>query len=115
METLEVIPENVQAQADVYVMVQAVEAELVARQLASTLRHQFPDVRILMHIGGGSLKSQLKKADKSGAQIGLIVGEHELVNQTVLVKPLRGGEQITVAHADLSQVMQTMKDNAWTT
>jgi len=114
METLDVIPENMQAQADVYVMVQAAEAEVVARQMTSVLREQLPDVRILMHIGGGSLKSQLKKADKSGAQIGLILGEHELVDETVLIKPLRGGEQITVARNEVSKVMQTIKDSAWT-
>jgi histidyl-tRNA synthetase len=115
METLDVIPKHVQAQADVYVMVQAAEAEIAARLMTTKLRQQLPDVRILMHIGGGSLKSQLKKADRSGARIGLIIGEQEFTNETVLIKPLRGGEQTTVARDEVSQVIQTMKDNAWIT
>jgi len=57
--------------------------------LSESLRSQLPALRILMHCGGGSFKSQFKKADKSGAQLALILGDDELAKQTVGVKFLR--------------------------
>jgi histidyl-tRNA synthetase len=46
---------------------------------------------IQLHCGGGSFKSQMKKADGSGAPIALIVGDDEAAANAVSVKPLRGG------------------------
>jgi len=46
-------------------------------------------LRIESHCGGGSFKSQIKKADKSGADIALVLGEQELSDGTVGVKYLR--------------------------
>ncbi|RMD71711.1 MAG: histidine--tRNA ligase [Gammaproteobacteria bacterium] len=57
--------------------------------LAETLRDALPRLRIVVHCGGGSLKSQLKKADRSGAQVALLLGEEELKSGKVVVKPLR--------------------------
>jgi histidyl-tRNA synthetase len=48
-------------------------------------------VAILMHAGGGSMKSQLKRADASGAGFALIFGADELAAGQVAIKPLRGG------------------------
>ncbi len=42
-----------------------------------------------MHCSGGSLKNQFKKADKSGAQYALIIGEHELKTRSISLKSLR--------------------------
>ncbi len=47
-------------------------------------------LRVLMHAGGGSMKSQFKKADGSGARFALVFGESELAAGQVAVKPLRG-------------------------
>jgi histidyl-tRNA synthetase len=44
---------------------------------------------VVLHAGGGSFKSQMKKADASGARVALIVGEDELQAAAVAVKPLR--------------------------
>jgi histidyl-tRNA synthetase len=52
--------------------------------------------RIATHCGGGSFKSQMKKADASGARFALIIGDDEARNQQITVKPLRGGEQVTL-------------------
>jgi histidyl-tRNA synthetase len=57
--------------------------------LADHLRDQFPGLRLLMHCGGGSIKNQLKKADKSNALFALILGEQEQQNQSITLKPLR--------------------------
>ncbi|WP_416757777.1 histidine--tRNA ligase [Roseateles sp. So40a] len=53
-------------------------------------------VAVQMHAGGGSFKSQFKKADASGARYALVFGTDELARGEVAVKPLRGdGEQLT--------------------
>ena len=58
-------------------------------RLAEQLRDKIPALRLLMHCGGGSFKSQFKKADKSQADYALIMGDEEVVNNTVQIKPLR--------------------------
>ena len=57
--------------------------------LAETLRQRLPALRILSHCGGGSLKGQLKKADKSGAGLALILAGEELEKDRITVKYLR--------------------------
>jgi len=58
---------------------------------------------IVLHAGGGSFKSQMRKADASGAQVALIVGEDELKAAAVTVKPLREArEQQRVPRAGLA-------------
>jgi histidyl-tRNA synthetase len=49
-------------------------------------------VSVLMHAGGGSMKSQFKRADASGAAFALIFGADELAAGQVAIKPLRAGE-----------------------
>jgi histidyl-tRNA synthetase len=57
----------------------------------------------VLHAGGGSFKSQMKKADASGAALALIVGEDELKAGAVTVKPLRDAQaQQPVPRADLA-------------
>jgi histidyl-tRNA synthetase len=58
-------------------------------EIANQLREEFPLLCILQHTGGGNLKNQFKKADKSGARFGIIIGEHEYAAQTVAIKFLR--------------------------
>ncbi len=57
--------------------------------LAEQLRDALPNLRLLSHCGGGSFKSQFKKADKSGAYLGLILGEEEVLQGRIAVKYLR--------------------------
>lgn len=57
--------------------------------LAEQLRNSQPDLRLLTHCGGGSFKSQFKRADKSGAQVALVLGEDEVAQGTVGLKYLR--------------------------
>jgi histidyl-tRNA synthetase len=61
---------------------------------------------VLLHAGGGNFKSQMKRADASGALLALIVGEDEVAAQAVTVKPLRDARpQQRVGRADLAQRM----------
>ena len=57
--------------------------------IAETLRARVPGVRLCMDCAGGSLKSQLRRADRSGARLALILGEEELETRRLSVKPLR--------------------------
>lgn len=58
--------------------------------LAEKLRDEVVGLRLVSNCGGGSFKSQMKKADKSGAQVALILGDDEITNQQVTIKDLRG-------------------------
>jgi len=70
--------------------------------LCEKLRDQEPRLRVQVNCGGGSFKSQLKKADKSAALATLIIGEEELANDTVVVKAMQQQvEQKTVPQADI--------------
>jgi histidyl-tRNA synthetase len=110
METLGVIPAQMQTQTDIYLMMQNVESESTMRSLARQIRFQIPGLRVMTHIGGGSLKSQLKKADKSGADIGLIIGEDELKTRSVVYKPLRGGDQETLPSEEVVKRLKLLRD-----
>ncbi len=67
--------------------------------LAERLRDALPGLRLHVHCGGGSFKAQLRRADKSDAQVALILGEQEVADGTVAVKPLRDGAQQQVIEA----------------
>jgi len=82
-------------------------AQLSAARLAESLRDELPGLRLLLHSGGGSFKSQFKRADKSSAELALILGEDEAGAGSIGVKPLRGqGEQITVCQAELPALLK---------
>ncbi len=82
------VPENLGQQADIFVVAVG-EVQEVAMQLAERIRNDLPFVRVLMNCGGGNFKNQLKRADKSAADIALILGEDEAREGKVTVKFLR--------------------------
>ena len=74
--------------------------------IAEGLRDRVPGLRLQVHCGGGSFKSQFKKADRSGAAFALVLGEEELANGVVGVKPLReAGEQQQIALDGLDEFL----------
>ncbi len=80
------------------------KAEIKALLIAEDLRNIFPGLKILTHCGTGNFKKQLKKADKSGAKLCLILGDDELSENKVTVKFLREQrEQQQIAINQLSQ------------
>ena len=85
---LGVMPDAAPA-ADVYVVAAGEPAQQAAVAMVERLRDQQPALAIVQHTGGGSFKSQMKKADKSGARVALIWGDDEAAAGTVTVKPLR--------------------------
>ena len=83
-----------------YVVHAGEDAATLARRLAETLRDA--GHAVVVNAGGGSFKSQMKRADASGARFALIIGDDEVSAGTVAVKPLREpGDQIAVPAADL--------------
>jgi histidyl-tRNA synthetase len=88
--------------ADVYVTVLGESVQSYAVQLAEQLRDALPATRVMLHCGGGNFKKQLKRADKVGAAVALLLGDEEQKEQKVTLKPLRGnGEQSTVPATEL--------------
>jgi len=78
------------AQADIYAVAVGDAAHKMALATVESLRaHLGAAVAIVQHVGGGSFKSQLKRADKSGARVALIWGEDEVRSGSVTVKHLR--------------------------
>jgi histidyl-tRNA synthetase len=77
------------AAADVYFCVLGEAAQQAARRQAETLRETLPGLRLLLNAGGGKLAAQLKRADRSGAAIALVLGEQEAAQGQVQVKLLR--------------------------
>ena len=92
LETLDLIPASVNGAADVYVTAMGDKAIAPALGLAELLRTELPGTVVISHCGGGSFKSQMKKADKSGARYAIVLGENELASGTVGLKPLRSNE-----------------------
>jgi histidyl-tRNA synthetase len=76
--------------------------------ITETVRDEFPTISIKAHVGGGSFKSQMKKADKSGAQYALLMGEDEVAANKVTIKPLRSnGDQVQLSVSELAQWLQS--------
>jgi histidyl-tRNA synthetase len=83
---------------DIYMILIGAASEIKGLQISENIRDAVPGVKMITHCGGGSVKSQMKKADKSGAGIALIIAEDELENEQVTVKYLREKkEQETVS------------------
>ncbi len=77
--------------------------------LAETLRDARPDLRVVCICGGGSMKSLMKRADRTGAQVALILGGDERATDTVTLKPLRGqGEQQRVPRSELAATLAAL-------
>jgi histidyl-tRNA synthetase len=77
--------------------------------LAERLRNALPGLRLQVNCGGGSFKSQFKKADRSGASLALILGEDELNNRQAGVKWLREQrEQVSLSHDELADYLKDM-------
>lgn len=95
------------ALADVYLAMMGDNSQVAGFALAEQLRDQLPGLRVMSHCGGGNFKKQLKRADKSGAGIALILGEDEIARGQVTVKYLRGqGEQQTLAVNDMIEQLK---------
>ncbi|MBW7860274.1 MAG: histidine--tRNA ligase [Rhodocyclaceae bacterium] len=93
-----------QVQPDVYVVHAGELAQCFAFRAAEALRGY--GFAVLTHCGGGSFKSQMKKADASGAQLAVVIGDDEAAAGLVGLKPLRGpGAQQQITLDQLSEAV----------
>ncbi|MGL4474696.1 MAG: histidine--tRNA ligase [Shewanella sp.] len=105
LETLE-LTQDIGPAVDVYVMAFGDACLIAATQLAEELRNTHPSLKVMTHCGGGNFKKQMKRADKSGAQVALILGEDELAAGKVALKSLRTNDMQQLIDRDqLAQVL----------
>ena len=96
------IPETV---ADAYIVRQGDAAMAFGEQVAEQMRDA--GLSVILHCGGGSFKSQMKKADGSGARFAVIIGDDEAQAGLLTVKSLRvEREQVRVS---LPEACETIK------
>ena len=92
--------------ADVYVVAVGEGTLQRAVRLAEELRDAVAGIRVELNLGGGSFKSQMKRADNSNAEYALILGERELSEGRVGLKPMRTRDEQT--SIDLDEVASVL-------
>ncbi len=98
---------NTLDQPHAYLVAVGEDAQSQAYMLAERLRSDVPGLRLLVNAAAGSFKAQLKRADKSGAQLALILAGEEMQNSMISVKTLREavGSQQTLDYAATCEVL----------
>lgn len=93
---------------DVYMILMGGQAELMGLALAIDIRGKLPTHSVVINCGGGSIKSQMKRADRSNARLAIILAEDEINNSTVSVKFLREQrDQETISQDNLVPFLNT--------
>ncbi|ELQ2336458.1 histidine--tRNA ligase [Vibrio vulnificus] len=100
LETLELT--DVRRSVDIYVVTAGEGTMMAGMKLAEQVREAIPGVRVMNHFGGGNFKKQFKRADKVGAVVALVLGENEVADNTVVLKDLAGGEQVTYSQQEIA-------------
>jgi histidyl-tRNA synthetase len=87
---------------EVYLIRVGDNAQQVGLRYAEKIRDAIPQLKLQINTEGGSFKNQFKKADKSGADYALIIGEDEVINNAISIKSLRdnqGQQTLSLAQA----------------
>ncbi len=99
------LPDSIARQVDAY-LIPVGDVGVKVLELGQMIRRSCPALRLQNHCGGGSLKNQMKKADKSGAIVALIVGEDEVAEGNLTVKFLREDRsQVSVSVDELIELL----------
>ena len=86
----------------VYLVTVGAAAGDAGARLAEFLRDRLPGLRLTANMGGGSFRSQMKRADRSGAELAVVIGEQEMAHEQYGVKELRTDtEQLTLSAEEL--------------
>jgi histidyl-tRNA synthetase len=72
-----------------YLVLVGDRTEIAGFQLAEQLRDAWPALKLQINLGGGNFKTQFKRADKSGAQFAIVLGDDEVARGVVALKALR--------------------------
>jgi histidyl-tRNA synthetase len=90
----------------VYLVMDGEQGAARGMVLAEELRAALPGLRLLVNCGGGSFKSQFKRADRSGAVFALVIGDSEAAQQQVVLKPLRSdADQESLLQQDIAGII----------
>ncbi|MFY0989675.1 histidine--tRNA ligase [Halomonas sp. C05BenzN] len=109
LETLELVPDAARGELDLYVLPMDDATTGAALLLAERLRGELPGLRAQLHCGGGSFKSRIRKADRSGARLALLLGEDELAEGTATLKFLREErEQQSLPQSELKAALTSL-------
>ncbi len=101
------------AAPDVYLVIAGERAEAAGLMLAERLRDELPRMHIETNCGAGSFKSQLKRADNSGAQFALVLGDSETDKQVIGLKSLRvEAPQSEVPWSDIAGILKSKLNQA---
>jgi len=84
------------------------DARRHALRLSEQLRDAVPGLRLVLNAGGGKLPAQLKRADKAGARLALILGDDESARQSVQVKSLRDSSQTACSWSELPDRLKSL-------
>jgi histidyl-tRNA synthetase len=99
---------DVASDVDIYSVLVGADTDISGFKMAEMIRSELPRLKMMHHCGAGNFKKQMKRADKSGAKIALIIGETEQQDNTVTIKDLQGKtDQKTVAMDQLITVLPT--------
>lgn len=86
---------------DIYLVFLDENAESQGSKIAEELRSN--GFAVVANCGGGSIKSQMKKADRWGARYSVLLGEEEMQNETATIKDMSGGsDQISIPQSELA-------------
>jgi histidyl-tRNA synthetase len=100
--------QSLQSEVDIYCAARGAEAEAQALEIAQRLRQEGFAVEI--DLSGSAFGKQMKRADRSGAPLSLILGDEEALNQTVQMKWLTSGEQATSTQSELFNQLSVIKE-----
>ena len=108
LETLEVIPDQVNTTLDVYITALGGDTDQAALLLADKIRQQQPQLRVQTHCGGGSYKSQMKKAQNSSACFVILLEDDDVAAKRVRLKSLvEDGEQVELNNDNVANWLAT--------
>jgi histidyl-tRNA synthetase len=93
---------------DIYCAARGEEAE--AQALAITQQLRQAGLAVEVDLSGSAFGKQLKRADRSGAPLGLILGEEEALNHTIQLKWLTSSEQATLSQSELFDQLSVIKE-----
>ncbi|WP_298610595.1 histidine--tRNA ligase [uncultured Thiothrix sp.] len=108
LELMQVQEQALSATApDLYLVLAGEQASSAGIVLAEKLRTELPKLKLQVNAGGGSIKTQMKRADKAGARYALILGEQELAAGTIGFKPMQDAtaNQVSLKLTELGQYL----------
>lgn len=109
LELMRIQSESAVSAPHVYLVMAGEGAIRSGMKLAEQLRTDLPGLRLQTNLGGGSFKAQFKRADRSGAQVAMVLAETELKNSEVTIKPLReDADQQRVSLSDLPDCLRSL-------